>query len=112
MKVKICANRSVKDAQMCLQAGADIIGILVGKQHASIDFVDKETAKEICTFIDGRCDVSLVTHIENADEIIELTKFIGNNVLQLHSSIKESEVEKKRKCTAFILFVQFLGCLL
>ena len=108
MKVKICANRSVEDAQMSLQAGADIIGILVGKQHASVDFVDKETAKEICNFIDGRCDVSLVTHIENADEIIELTKFIGNNVLQLHSSIKESEVEKIVKALPNVKLVRLI----
>lgn len=108
MKVKICANRSVEDAQMSLQAGADIIGILVGKQHASVDFVDKVNAKEICTFIDGRCDVSLVTHIENADEIIELTKYIGNNVLQLHSSIKESEVEKIAKALPNVKLVRLI----
>ncbi len=94
VKVKICANRSIEDAKMCLDAGADIIGILVGQQHASTDFVTKEKAKEICDFVDGRCDVSLVTHITNADEIIELTKYIGNNVIQLHSDISESEVKK------------------
>ena len=36
----------------------------------------------------------MVTHLTNADEIIELTKFIGNNVIQLHSDIAEDEVEK------------------
>ena len=29
VKVKICANKSVEEAKMCLDAGADIIGILV-----------------------------------------------------------------------------------
>lgn len=94
VKVKICANRSIEDAKMSLDAKADIIGILVGQQHSSSDFVDKYKAKEINDFVDGRCDVSLVTHLTNADEIIELTKFIGNNVIQLHSDIKEDEVEK------------------
>ncbi len=108
MKVKICANRSVEDAKMCIQAGADIIGILVGKQHASVDFVDKETAKEICSFVDSRCDVALVTHIENAEEIIELSKFIGNNIIQLHSSISESEVEKIVKALPFIKLVRLI----
>ena len=46
MKVKICANTSIEEAQMCIDAGADIIGILVGQEHASNDFVDKEKAKE------------------------------------------------------------------
>ena len=94
VKVKICANRDINDAKMCIDANADIIGILVGQEHTSNDFVSKETAKEIVDFVDGRCDTSLVTHLTNADEIISLTKYIGNNTIQLHSDIAESEVEK------------------
>lgn len=94
MVVKICANKSVDEAKMCLDAGADIIGVLVGQEHNSTDFITKEKAKEICEFVNGRCDVSLVTHLKTADEIIELTKFIGNNTIQLHSNIDENEVEK------------------
>lgn len=97
VKVKICANKSIEEAQMCLDAGADIIGILVGQQHVSNDFVNKETAKEIADYVNGKCDVSLVTHLTNAEEIIELTKYIGNNVIQLHSDIDEEEVKKIRK---------------
>ena len=94
VKVKICANRSIADAEMSLNAGADVIGILVGQEHTSNDFIDKYTAKEICEFVNNRCDVSLVTHLKNADEIIELTNFIGNNIIQLHSDIVEDEVKK------------------
>lgn len=94
IKVKICANTSIEEAKMCLNAGADIIGILVGQEHTSNDFVNKEIAKEIAEYVNKKCDVSLVTHLTNADEIIELTKYIGNNVIQLHSDIQESEVEK------------------
>ena len=94
MKVKICANKSIEEAQMCIDAGADIIGILVGQEHTSNDFVDKEKAKEICKYVNKRCDVSLVTHLTNANEIIDLTKYIGNNIIQLHSDIDEQEVGK------------------
>lgn len=94
MFVKICANKSVQEAKMCLDAGADVIGILVGQEHNSTDFVNKETAREICNYVNGRCDVSLVTHLTNAEEIIALTKYIGNNIIQLHSDIEESQVEK------------------
>ena len=97
IKVKICANKSIEDAKMSIDAGADIIGILVGQEHTSNDFVDKYTAKEIADFAKGKCNISLVTHLTNADEIIELTKFIGNNVIQLHSDIEEIEVEKIKK---------------
>ena len=58
MIVKICANKSVEDAKMCLDAKADIIGILVGQEHTSNDFVNKETAKEIVKYIDKKCKVN------------------------------------------------------
>ena len=89
VSVKICANKSIDEAQMCLDAHADVIGILVGQAHESSDFVDKYTAKDITEFVNKRCDVSLVTHLTDAEEIIELAKFIGNNIIQLHSDIAE-----------------------
>ena len=94
VKVKICANRNIYDAESCIIAGVDVIGILVGQEHTSDDFITKEQAKEIVEFVNDRCDTSLVTHLENAEEIIELTKFIGNNIIQLHSDINEKEVKK------------------
>ncbi len=97
MKVKICANRSIYDAESCLIAGADIIGLLVGQKHNSNDFINKETAKKIVEYIDGKCDVSLVTHLKDAKEIINLTRYIGNNIIQLHSDISEEEVKKIKK---------------
>lgn len=96
MIVKICGNKSIKDAESCIIAGADIIGVLVGQEHNSNDFIDKLKAHEIVNYVNGRCDVSLVTHLMSGDKIIELTKYIGNNIIQLHSNIEESEVKKIR----------------
>lgn len=93
---------------MCIDAKADIIGILVGQEHASNDFVDKEKAKEICEYVDKRCDVSLVTHLTSSDEIIELTKYIGNNIIQLHSDIDEIEVEKIKNTLPNIELVRLI----
>lgn len=108
MKVKICANTSIEEAQMCIDAGADIIGILVGQEHVSNDFIDKEKAKEICEYVNKRCDVSLVTHLTSADEIIKLTKYIGNNIIQLHSDIDESEVEKIKNELQYVELVRLI----
>ena len=109
VKVKICANRNIEDAQICLDAGADIIGILVGQNYVSDDFIDKETAKEINDFVDGRCDVSLVTHLTDSNEIIELTKYIGNNIIQLHSDIEESEVKKIKEALPNVKLVRLIS---
>ena len=108
MVVKICANKSIEEADMCLDAGADIIGILVGQEHTSNDFVDKVKAKEICDYVNHRCDVSLVTHLTKANDIIELTKYIGNNIIQLHSDIDENEVEKIKEALPNIKLVRLI----
>ena len=92
--VKICANKTIEDAKMCLDANADLLGILVGQNHNSTDFVDKEKAKEIVNYVNHRAGCVLVTHLTDADEIIALTKFIGNDYIQLHSDISETEVKK------------------
>ncbi len=112
MKVKICACKTLDDIDMCINAGVDTVGLLVGQEHFSTDFITKTTARKLCKYVNGRCDVSLVTHLTDGQKIIELTKFIGNNYIQLHSKIKESEVKKIRTslpdvklvCTGDILF--------
>ena len=108
MIVKICANTSIDEAKMCLDAGADMIGILVGQEHTSNDFVDKHKAKEICDYVDKKCDVSLATHLTNSKEIIELTKYIGNNMIQLHSDIDEIEVEKIKNALPNVKLVRLI----
>ena len=108
VKVKICANKSLEDAKMSIDAGADIIGILVGQEHTSNDFVDEYKAKEIADYANGKCDVSLVTHLTNADEIIKLSTFIGNNTIQLHSDINEEEVEKIKLALPNIKLVRLI----
>lgn len=108
IKVKICANKSIEDVKMSIDAGADIIGILVGQEHTSNDFVDKYTAKKIADFANGKCDISLVTHLINADEIVELTNYIGNNIIQLHSEIDENEVKKIKNALPEIKLVRLI----
>ena len=94
MFVKICANKSIEDAKMTIDAGADFLGVLVGQKHQSKDFVDKFMAKQIVSFANDKINTVLVTHLTDAKSIIELSKFIGNKFIQLHSNIDEDEVEQ------------------
>jgi len=108
IKVKICANRNTNEAQMCIDAGADIIGMLVGQKHNSDDFINKETAKQIVDYVDDRCDTAMVTHLTSSEEIIELAKFINCTMIQLHSDIEESEVEKIVQTLPDIKFIRLI----
>ena len=93
---------------MCIDAGADFLGILVGQKHVSTDFIDKYTAKEMVNFSKRKIKTVLVTHLINSDEIIELSQFIGNDVIQLHSNIDESEVEKIVKALPNIKLIRLI----
>lgn len=108
VKVKICANKNIYDAESCLIAKADIIGILVGQEHNSNDFINKENAKEIVDYVNNRISVALVTHLKSASEIINLTKYIGNDIIQLHSDIAEEEVKKIKKELPFIKLIRLI----
>lgn len=97
MVVQIAGIRTVEDAVMCAECGADIIGLLVGQKHESDDFIDKKLARKMKKALPRNTKTTLITHLENAKEIVGLAKYIGVDYVQLHSNIKEDEVEKIRK---------------
>lgn len=97
MHVQMAGIRNKKDALMCVKHGVDIIGLLVGQAHTSDDFISKEKAKEIKDALPKEVKTTLITHLENADEIVEIASFIDVDYIQLHSHLEESEVFKIRE---------------
>lgn len=89
--------RNVKDALMCVDCGINIIGLLVGQAHTSDDFISKELAKEIKQSLPANIKTTLITHLENAKDVIEIASFVDVDYIQLHSHLPESEVELIRK---------------
>ena len=85
--------RNVNDALMCVECGVNIIGLLVGQAHTSDDFISKELARAIKIALPLDIKTTLITHLENAREIIEIAKFVEVDYIQLHSHLPESEVE-------------------
>lgn len=97
MHIQMAGIRNKEDAIMCAGKGVDIIGLLVGQAHTSDDFISKEQAREVKLALPQNIKTTLITHLENADEIIEIATFIDVDYIQLHSHLKESEVAKIRK---------------
>lgn len=97
MNIQMAGIRNVKDALMCVECGVNIIGLLVGQAHTSDDFITKELAREIKLVLPKDIKTTLITHLEVAADIIEIAKYIDVDYIQLHSHLKESEVEKIRK---------------
>lgn len=94
MHIQMAGIRNKEDAIMCVEKGVDIIGLLVGQVHTSDDFISKEKAREIKLAMPQNIKTTLITHLENADEIIKIASFIDVDYIQLHSHLKESEVDK------------------
>ena len=92
--IQMAGIRNKEDALMCVEEGVDIIGLLVGQMHTSDDFLTKEAAKIIKDALPKNIKTTLITHLEDGNKIIEIAKFIDVDYIQLHSHLKEEEVEK------------------
>jgi len=97
MNVQMAGIRNVKDALMCVEAGVNIVGLLVGQAHTSDDFITKELAREIKLALPKDIITTLITHLEDDKEIIKIAKFIDVDYIQLHSYITEDKVANIRK---------------
>lgn len=51
VKIQIAGIRTVEDALECVKNGVDAIALLVGQSHTSNDFISKELARYIGTFV-------------------------------------------------------------
>ncbi len=94
MNIQMAGIRNVQDALMCVHEGVNIIGLLVGQKHYSDDFISAKEAKDIKDALPSGIKTTLITHLTQAEEIIDIASFIGVDYIQLHSNIEECEAEK------------------
>ena len=108
MIVQIAGIKNTQEALECVKCGVDAIGLLVGRMHESNDFIDEEQAKEIIDNLPAFVFSVMITHLEDGDEIVRIAKYINCNTIQLHSPIKESEVEKIKKALPYVKLLRLI----
>jgi phosphoribosylanthranilate isomerase len=81
-RVKVCGVTSVAQAEACVEAGADLLG--VNFVPASPRRVDEQVAASIARAIRGRCELVGVVADQGADELRALRDRVGLDWLQLH----------------------------
>lgn len=83
--VKICANTSLEDARMAVDAGADAVGFVFAPSKRQV------TAAQVAAIVAGLPDqVETVGVFSNddAEEILSIARISGIDTVQLHGGVK------------------------
>jgi len=94
MHLKVCGIRREEDAVLAAELGADAIGLLVGQQHPSPDFISEQSAAGIARMLPSKTKAVLVTHVPDVDEIERLLRETEIATVQLHSEILPDAVQE------------------
>lgn len=97
MKVKICGISNRIDALKAVELGADNIGFVMGGKVLPVEVEPyaqwvRETIKSFPKGVDS----FLVTHLWNAEDILDLSNYIKSTGIQISEDIPLEEVKKVR----------------
>jgi len=108
VRVKICGNKRVEDALQAISLGADAIGLLVGREHASHDFISTLAAQSIARKLPPFCNIVLATSITDVEEVKGMVNFIGVDTLQLHGDSTPADIIQIKKSLPFLKVIKSL----
>jgi phosphoribosylanthranilate isomerase len=97
VRVKICGIKSIDEAWMAVDAGADAFGLIVGATHKTEDVLKPETAHYILKEAPPYISSVLVTHLTTAKEILAIYTKVPACHIQLQDNISIDEIDKLRK---------------
>lgn len=70
-----------------MQAGADAIGLICGITHVSEDALTPDEARDLARRAPPFVSTVLVTHLEDAEEILALAAHVGADTIQVHDLV-------------------------
>ncbi|WP_084477769.1 phosphoribosylanthranilate isomerase [Nocardia jejuensis] len=97
VRAKICGIRSGTDLRIALEAGADAVGFICGVTHFSEDALTEEQARRLAGLTPPFVDRVLVTHLQDASEIVGLADLLGADTIQIHGLVTPETVRSVRK---------------
>lgn len=84
-----------KEAQMLQNCGVEYLGFPL-RLPVNKEDLSEEDAGEIVRNFSPKTKSILITYLDKAEEIFELAKKIGSNIIQLHGDISNAELVKLR----------------
>jgi phosphoribosylanthranilate isomerase len=86
-RAKVCGIRSDLDLEIAVAAGADAIGLICATTHLSEDELTPDQARRLARRTPAPVSTVLVTHLEDAGEILDLAEHIGPDTIQVHGLV-------------------------
>lgn len=98
-RVKICGMRSLEDIELAALYGADAVGFITEVPVESPRNLDSDTAASLVSKVTGYLNSVLVIMPENSIRALELIEKVDPDVVQIHSTLSLSELERIREKT-------------
>jgi len=109
-KVKICCISSLEEAQMAIDAGASILG-LVGKMPSGPGVIEDSLIAEIAKFTPKNIETFLLTSETTAKNIITHYKKVKTTAIQIVDTITEGTYLEIRKELPHVKIIQVIHVL-
>lgn len=94
VRTKLCGIRSPGDLDVALRAGADAVGFICGVTHGSEDALSEDAARDLVRRTPPYVSTVLVTHLQDAAEILHLAAFVGVDTIQVHGLVEHETVAR------------------
>ncbi|HEX5034620.1 MAG TPA: phosphoribosylanthranilate isomerase [bacterium] len=91
--IQIAGIRSREEAEMLVEAGADALGFPFRLDHHAEDLPESE-ARRIIAGLPEKVRPVLITYLARAEEILDLSRYLGVRGVQLHGEIILEEAKK------------------
>lgn len=97
MKTELCGIRDEDDLRKVLAADPDAVGLLLGRRHASSDFISVQTAQRLLALLPPFVEPVLITHLADPEEILALFHAVGPTTIQLHGDTTPEQARRLRE---------------
>ncbi len=88
--IQIAGIRDLEEALMLAAAGVDALGFPFRLDHHAEDLPESE-ARKIIAQLPAQVRPVLITYLDRADEILDLSRYLGVRGLQLHGKVRLQE---------------------
>lgn len=94
VRAKVCGVRSDRDLDVVVRSGADAVGLICGVTHVTEDELTADQARRLARRTPPMVSTVLVTHLEDAGEILRLADHVGVDTIQVHGLVSPETVAR------------------